>query len=64
MRDAVTAALLDIASTLEGAELLTTILGLAYEALVQVDHTQYSGLETLILDAGFTPVQVWDRYYH
>ena len=64
LRSAVETTILEIALTPEGEAVLSTIIGSAFEGLVQIDHSGYSGLETLITDAGLTPEQVWDIYFH
>jgi len=64
LRSDLEAAIIEIASTPEGESVFVTIMGFAFEGLVEIDHSDYNGLETLITDAGLTPDQVWDVYFH
>jgi len=32
-------------------------------AIIEIDHSEYNGLETLINDTGLTPTQAWDIYF-
>ena len=62
-REALINALLEIAATPDGTDLLS-MLFVNYEGLVEQDHTLYLGLTSLIESVGLTPAQVWENYYH
>jgi phosphate/phosphite/phosphonate ABC transporter binding protein len=61
LRASIATALAEISLDEDGATLLQ-ILGA--QNLHQVDHSIFAGLESLIADAGMTPQDVWDTYYH
>jgi ABC-type phosphate/phosphonate transport system substrate-binding protein len=62
-RYALVSALLNIASTDEGIEMIA-IIGGGSEGLAQHNHSFFSGLEDLITAAGLTPEALWETYLH
>ncbi|MBI5840695.1 MAG: phosphate/phosphite/phosphonate ABC transporter substrate-binding protein [Chloroflexi bacterium] len=63
-KDVIVQALVEISETEEGLELLKVITGPAIDRLTPVDHSIYSGMDTLFMEAGLTAEQVWETYYH
>jgi phosphonate transport system substrate-binding protein len=63
LREAVLLAILDIGETPEGQEALATIHGFPYEGFTAFDHSTYVPIETLITEAGLTPMLVRDIYF-
>ncbi len=59
LRQSIATALVEIAKDPQGA---TLFQALGIQGLVQVDHSIFTGLEDLIVNAGMTPQEVWDTY--
>jgi hypothetical protein len=60
--DALVSALLEIAGTPAGQDLLATLAG-GSEGLALIDHSTFSQLETLLADAGMPAANVFEFYY-
>jgi phosphonate transport system substrate-binding protein len=63
-KDAIVQALVEISEMEDGLELLKVIIGPNIDRLTPVDHSIYSGLDTLFMEAGLTTEQVWEIYFH
>ncbi len=59
LRQSIATALVEISKDPQGAALFQA---LGIQGLVRVDHSIFTGLEDLIVDAGMTPQEVWDTY--